>query len=64
MSCQGERALLMPVVWQSGRTGLIQAANTGQTETVSLLLERGANVDAADEVFCVCVCVCVRARVC
>ena len=35
---------------QSGWTGLMQAAYAGQTETVSLLLERGANVDTADEV--------------
>jgi hypothetical protein len=33
---------------QLGRTGLIQAANTGQIEVVALLLENGANPDAAD----------------
>jgi ankyrin repeat protein len=33
---------------QLGRTGLIQAANTGQIEVVALLLENGANANAAD----------------
>ena len=33
-----------------GRTGLIQAANTGQTEIVQFLLDKGANVNAVDTV--------------
>jgi ankyrin repeat protein len=35
---------------QFGRTGLVQAANTGQIEVVRLLLEKRAHVDAADKV--------------
>ncbi len=35
---------------QSGRSGLMQAANTGQTDVVRLLLERKADVHAADKV--------------
>ena len=35
---------------QSGRTGLIQAANTAQMDVVRLLLEKRADVNAADKV--------------
>ncbi len=35
---------------QSGRNGLIQAANTGQTDMVRLLIEKKANLNAADKV--------------
>ena len=38
------------ILRQSGRTGLIEAANSGQTETVLMLLDKGANVNAIDEV--------------
>ena len=35
---------------QLGRTGLIQAANTGQIEVVRLLLDSRADANAADTV--------------
>ena len=35
---------------QGGRTAVHFAAYNGHTETVKLLLDRGANVDATDEV--------------
>ncbi len=37
-------------VAQSGRTGLIQAANTGQIDVLQLLLDRRSNVNTAGTV--------------
>ncbi len=47
---------------QTGRTGLIQAASTGQFEVVRRLCQSGADVNAQSLVgsrahFCLCVCV-------
>jgi hypothetical protein len=39
---------------QDGSTGLILAAQNGHEATVRLLLERGAEVDQADQVFVKC----------
>ena len=45
-------------------TALMWAANNGKAETVKLLLEAGASIEAKDNVskrisICTCVCVCV-----
>ena len=38
------------VLHQNGDTALIQAARSGHTETVTLLLDRGADINDKDEV--------------
>ena len=38
---------------QSGRISLHQASQNGHKEVVELLLDRGADVDKADQVICV-----------
>ena len=47
-----ERAISMSPLMspQDGRTARMWAANNGSTETVTLLLERGADIEAKDEV--------------
>ena len=43
----------MSVITQHGYTSLMLAAENGETEVVSLLLEAGANIDLQNEVaFC------------
>jgi ankyrin repeat protein len=38
------------ILFQGGRTGLIQAAQNGHLNLVRLLLDRGGDVNAADQV--------------
>ena len=42
-----------------GYTSLHVAAQLGNVEAATLLLERDARIDAVEKVSCVCVCVCV-----
>ena len=44
-----------------GYTSLHVAAQLGNVEAATLLLERDARIDAVEKVSCVCVCVCVCA---
>ncbi len=41
-------------LWQDGSTGLMAAAKDGKEAVVRLLLERGAEVDKANEVCMIC----------
>ena len=41
-------------VRQLGRTALMEAADRGRTDTVRLLLDRGADVDHANNVSAAC----------
>ena len=47
----------MRVVRQHGQTALMLAAQNGHTDTVRLLLERGADVDQIDGVSAACTCI-------
>ena len=50
MSWNIELMLSSMFVYQDGRTSLTLAANAGKVEVVGLLLDRGADISAADKV--------------
>ena len=50
MSCNIELMLSSMFVYQDGRTSLMVAAVAGKVEVVKLLLDRGADISAADKV--------------
>ncbi len=53
--------IYMPFLYvQSNSTPLLVAAEKGHKEVVTVLLERGANMNVVNKVVCLCVCVYVR----
>ena len=47
------------VSWQDGDTPLTISAATGHSEVVDLLCQRGANIEARNNVSCVLICMCL-----
>ena len=45
-----------PSTSQDGCTALVEAASGGHTDTVEVLLDRGADLEAKDRVSVACVC--------